>query len=557
MKKDTIYIDIEDDITAVVGKVKASDGKVVALVPPKRIGILQSAVNLRLLARVAEQGDKHLVLVTGNQALTKLAASAGIPSARTLQSKPVLPPTPHSEDSSEEEIINGDELPVGDIARAGDQPLDDTASALAAAAVDSTIRDNVAEDIESSLEARPNNQNRVKVPSFDAFRKRLILIIAGVILVSGTLVWAIMFAPKAKIIITANTIKSSANVKIRLVGTDGKTSVEDSTLRSVAQSAKKEVSIEFEATGEKEVGEKATGQIVFRNCRSVNPITIAAGTGVSAGGKTYITQAAVTVPGGGSAGWPPSCAPGVSSPVAVVAQNIGEGYNLANGTLCVAEYDCSGLLYMRATVSTAIGGGTSRKVKVPTKEDVEKATEELTRQDSSEIKKQLVGQFGEGVAILEDSMRTQSDEVKPQPAVGEEVGDGKAKLVGVVTYTMMGVDRSELTKFLDERFTKEIKDKNSQKIYDNGAKSASFVDAMHSDRDGYTATLVATAKFGPQIDEGALKTDVQGKRYSEVQAHLNGISGIKDVGTQFSPFWVSSVPRDETRITIEFKLDES
>lgn len=49
MNKDVLYIDVEDDITTIIGKVKASKSKIIALVPPKRVGVLQSAVNLRLL----------------------------------------------------------------------------------------------------------------------------------------------------------------------------------------------------------------------------------------------------------------------------------------------------------------------------------------------------------------------------------------------------------------------------------------------------------------------------------------------------------------------------
>ena len=50
MNKDIIYIDTEDDITAIIGKIKSSKENVVVLVPPKRTGVLQSAVNLRLLS---------------------------------------------------------------------------------------------------------------------------------------------------------------------------------------------------------------------------------------------------------------------------------------------------------------------------------------------------------------------------------------------------------------------------------------------------------------------------------------------------------------------------
>lgn len=61
MNKDVVYIDVEDDITAIIGKVKSSKEKIVALVPPKRISVLQSAVNLRLLQRAATQSSKRIV----------------------------------------------------------------------------------------------------------------------------------------------------------------------------------------------------------------------------------------------------------------------------------------------------------------------------------------------------------------------------------------------------------------------------------------------------------------------------------------------------------------
>ena len=66
MNKDVIYIDVEDDITAIVGKVKASKERIIALVPPKRVGVLRSAVNMRLIARTAASVDKRVVLITGD-----------------------------------------------------------------------------------------------------------------------------------------------------------------------------------------------------------------------------------------------------------------------------------------------------------------------------------------------------------------------------------------------------------------------------------------------------------------------------------------------------------
>ena len=90
-KKDVIYVDIEDDITSVIEKVKEAKASIVALVPPKRIGVLQSVVNLKLLQRAATSAKKRVVLITNDQALIGLAAGVAMPVAKNLQSRPELP----------------------------------------------------------------------------------------------------------------------------------------------------------------------------------------------------------------------------------------------------------------------------------------------------------------------------------------------------------------------------------------------------------------------------------------------------------------------------------
>ena len=117
MKKDIIYIDTEDDITSIIEKVKASNEKIIALVPPKRVGVLQSAVNLKLLQKSASASDKRIVLITTSKPLASLAAGVAIPVAKNLQSKPELAAAQDlpEVDDSEEDVINGEDLPVGEL----------------------------------------------------------------------------------------------------------------------------------------------------------------------------------------------------------------------------------------------------------------------------------------------------------------------------------------------------------------------------------------------------------------------------------------------------------
>ncbi|MBR3319681.1 hypothetical protein IKG06_04270, partial [Candidatus Saccharibacteria bacterium] len=103
MNKETIYIEPSDDITDILSRIKASDKKIIALVPPKKPTVLLSSVNIKLIARAAKSAKKAIVLVTTNDSLTKLAMTANLPVAPSLRSRPVMP---NDEDSGLKEAVD-------------------------------------------------------------------------------------------------------------------------------------------------------------------------------------------------------------------------------------------------------------------------------------------------------------------------------------------------------------------------------------------------------------------------------------------------------------------
>src|SRR5688572_8296729 len=110
--KDTIYIDVDDEITAIIDKVESSKQKIIALVLPKRAATLQSIVNMRLLKRSATNAGKNVVLITSEAALLPLAGAAGLHVAKNLQSVPEVPSSPqvgNSEGSKEDDQKNLDQ----------------------------------------------------------------------------------------------------------------------------------------------------------------------------------------------------------------------------------------------------------------------------------------------------------------------------------------------------------------------------------------------------------------------------------------------------------------
>ena len=547
MQKDVIYIDVEDDITAIIGKVKAAQHKIVALVPPKRIGAIQSAVNLKLVHRAAETADKRLVIISNNAALIALAGSAGIPVSKNLQSKPELAEIPALELDEGDDVIDGAELPIGDhVAMAGGSVDDTIAPAVGAAAVSATGGPKLRTTAGARGVATTTLRSKVKVPDFDVFRKRLFIAIAAGVLLIGGLVWALVFAPQARVIITARTTDAALSSKVT-TGDALATDLKAGTIKSLTKTVKKEASVPFTATGSKDVGEKATGSVRFSN-DSFDPVVVS-GT-VSAGGFNFTLTSPVTVPKG-TCSRPSSCSAGTATGT-IVAVEGGTRYNGVTGTVTGVGSDVS------ASLVSATTGGTDKTVVVVTQADVDKVSGDVSKAGVSEAaKKELLAQFGAGYIILDASFKADSAGVKPTPAVDAEAPDGKGALTGSVTYTLVGLPKAEVGKYLDSYFAQQIDGKTDQKTYSNGLSTVSFTNVSAIEGGGMGANITTNGKIGPRIDEVALKEYTKGKRYGEIQSYVDEINGVDSVDVKFSPFWVSSAPNDTKKITVEFKVNGS
>ena len=538
MNKDVIYIDVEDDITAIIGKVKSSKEKIVALVPPKRIGVLQSAVNLRLLQRAATQSDKRIVLITNNQALTALSAAASIPIAKNLQSKPEIAEIPALDIDNGEDVIDGSKLPVGDLANA----VDDAGDANDADGVELIKGIDIDDSSDTKNTSNLKNNKKAaskKVPDFSRFRKKLFVLIGAGVLLVATLVWAFVFAPAATVIITARTTAVPVSGIVTLGAT---TNAETGSIKAATQTLQKEASIQFEATGEKDVGEKATGVVRFSTGSIANlGLTIPAGTPVrSSSGLAYYTTAAVTF----------TLANYTGVNTNVVAAESGDKYNAATGAATGAPSGVS------ASFVGATAGGTSKTVPVVSATDVQAASEKLVAQSTDAIKTELEGKFSGNVTVISASFVADRAAAVSTPAVGAEASDKKATLTSQVTYRLTGVERSELETYLTQVLKKQMQDQTTQKVYKTGVDTATLNDFAQRG-DASSVRLVATGHIGPVIDETEIKEKVAGKRFGDIQAQLTQIEGVNDVQVKFSYFWVRTVPNDLNKIKVEFNVENA
>lgn len=544
--KETIYIDVDDEITNIIEKVRSSKAGIVALVLPKRAATLQSLVNMKLLKRSAEQSGKNLVLVTTEKNLLPLAGVAGLHVAETATSRPSIPSAPVFNDGIEDVdepvgVVSDDFNPalagatsVGVLAGMAAQNDDADDEIEVPADIDDTPDDADATDT-----TKPKRDKKLAVPSFDSFKKKMALgIVAGVTLLAF-LVWAIMFAPSATIKLATETSTVKINESVTL-STDAKElDLKQNILPATAQAQKKAYTQQVSSTGQQNNGEVASGtvKLSIQKCSgSGNPSDIPAGSSVSSSGKTYILQQ--------NASFSPSavnypCVTFSSSNVAITALKGGADYNTTSSTF-------SGPNGTSGTGSAS--GGTDDIVKVVTQSDIDSAKSKIASQDSTAVKQALSeGLRAQNLRPMETTFLANEPEVTSSAKPGD-----KADAVTVtanVNYNMLGVKEEDLRTVIASIVNKEI-DPDKQKILDNGLAKATFTQETTATTTSAVISMKAVATAGPEINVSEVKQTAKGNKAGEIEQELKKIPGVTEVQVEYSPFWVSSVPNNESKINV-------
>ncbi|MDB5164303.1 MAG: hypothetical protein JWS12_921 [Candidatus Saccharibacteria bacterium] len=547
-QKDTIYIDVDDEITTIVEKVSSSDHKILALVLPKRAAMLQSIVNMKLLKRTADSEHKKVVLITSEAGLIPLAGAVGLYVAKNLQSKPLVPSGPSISDKIETIAAEEPELD----ASTDDAPLDpkrsvgDLAGLSAADAADDEVIeiDDQPDEAEATIpKSKKSKTKKPKVPNFNQFRLRLILGIAAfIILVVG---WYLAFfvMPKAHIVLQTNT--SNVNSSLSFTASPTATALDETKLILPAKldQLKKDNSQKATATGQKDVGTKATGTATFAtqtNC--VTPVgTVPSGTTISATNLSFVTQETASFSPSGFQGG--KCV-FTSGAVPVVAQNAGEKYNL--GT---QSYTVNGYSSISGTGSD-MTGGTSKVVTVVSQQDIDSAKQKIVDQGNSGAMQDLKNTLKtEGYMSIEDSFTSSDPAVTATPKVGEQAAE--VTVTATTTYTLLGIKQADLKKIIDNDAKKQI-DSSKQTILDEGLSAAviQVQDKKGADTKLSVQTVVVA---GPELNADVVRKSVAGKKKGDAKATLEARPGIKQATVTYSPFWVSKTPKKTSKISVIFE----
>lgn len=241
----------------------------------------------------------------------------------------------------------------------------------------------------------------------------------------------------------------------------------------------------------------------------------------------------------------------------VVAAENGDKYNIAEATSGWSTAT-SGII---VSSSTAMTGGSSKKVKVVSKKDVETAEAGLENEGESEAREELTRNFGNNYLLIENSFTTTSGKLSSSPAIDEEVKDGvKPKVIKEVKYSIYAVERDALNKYIKSKVMSSLGD-DTQTLYSTGIADTEDendkgrIESFKNDKDGITGILKTVVRTGPAVTEQMLADKALGKKIGEVQSLVKSINGVSEVKVHTSYFWVTSVPDDPNKVSYDISVE--
>ncbi len=548
--RSTIYLDVEDDITSIIGQLTKADNEEVALVVPKRSTVLQSAVNLKLLKKAAATSHKRPILVTEDAAINKIASRLDILTAANLRVEAVVPKSEQSKPPAiPSDVIEGealDELAKPTEAKSTEKPAGpELASAAGAAAITAA----------SEGKAKPTDQTesgtkkRRGIPNFDLFKKRVVLIVLGIV-GFGFLIWWLFFSlPKANIVIEGVTAPLATSFDFTA---DTKASNPDNNnkvLPATTEQVNKTFTATFAATGQQNNGNKASGKVTMaaQNCSTPDtPSDVPAGTNLVANNLTYITQSDTSFVfkdiSGGCINYEST------SDTPITAQKGGSSYNTEDGT----DFTVTGRSDVSASGSAS--AGTDKLQTVVQQLDINAAQKNLLDGNQDSVKKELAGQFSADLFVLNDSYKETVKQSTSAPAVGKEATT--ATLTLEVDYSESGVKKGDLTSLMKQIEQAQANGQNKQGlgVVDEGLAQAKITLKSSPSKTAQIFHIETTALLGPDINLDQLRNQLAGKKAGEAAQLIENYANVNNATVSLSPFWVTHVPNNPSKVTIQIKV---
>lgn len=529
-----IYLEPDDEITTVVRRLRAADAGRVILVAPGRTKATTSAMSLRLLAGVAREEGRELVLVA-DPAARSLAGEAGIVATASVAEARALrdlaPVAGGKPSGARISVARGPRRapPVPPAPRERAVPL----TAPPAGSLDETRA--VPVPVATPAVPRASRRTRRGIPAG--------LLAALALLLVGAVAAGAVLLPGATVRLAPATEPLGPFDYELVTGTD---------LELQTTAGEEPTSVSQPVTGIREDRIAATGVVVLQNWNTV-AIAVGAGTEVAAGDIVFMTDARVVVPPGGLTP-EGTIAPGTES-VGVTAVAPGPAGNVPAEAIDTMRTEPTASLlrgFPNARLRVVINpdptaGGLVEDVPVVAQADVDAALATLRSQLDAAVA--AARQEGDARFYLEPVEGEIAVDVEiPADLVGRE-DETAFELPATLRWTLHWVDREEVERLARERLAADPRAalEGRELLLDEA-----MVEIGPPVREETAARIPVRVAAGtaPVVDPDAIRDLVAEQTPEDAEAAL---AHIGPASVDLWPGWVDRVPGLRWRISIEIE----
>lgn len=405
-----------------------------------------------------------------------------------------------------------------------------------------------------SLPKIKNPFENFRLPVIGKTKKGVILIPLVIVSIAGAFVYYGNTVPKAKVVITVGAQPYTRSITIK-VDSGGQTSVDKMTLKGSVLTTSIQETAEMDTTGTKTVGEKAEGEIILYN-KTSSKIKLDKGDVVKYKGKSedlsYILKDEVEVPES-----TPQDPLDPASPLnpgeakaKIIAKDIGDDYNLEEDkSFEIEDYKKNELAGKN---KGKISGGSSKEVKIVTKEDMDKLSNQLKDTSIRKAEESIRGKLGTSQKLIEGSVKTSINSENFSAKVDDE--KEKISLTQEATGEALIYNENDLNKFIEDYFKNVIPEGHympdkDKKITVNvlGQSASSVLSSAEADIQVTLSSIII-----PDIKEDDVRENLKGKNNEEAKQYIDGLKNIEAYEFNISPVvpFFSKVPKDTRRIDV-------
>lgn len=377
--------------------------------------------------------------------------------------------------------------------------------------------------------------------------------VLGVFLLGITALYGFS-ATQTKVNVTAYLQKEPifSDVKITLDPSIDSTDAQNNILKAAVKKKEVKDSEELSTTGEKIIGEKATGTVTILN-KTENDKSFSKGTEITASGKKFILEDDVTVASSSAK----ENANGKTldygkADVKVTAADIGADFNVGKDTeFSIANFSTD---TYAARSTDEFKGGSSREIQAVAKADHDKLRESLRKSLLKKAEEEYKSGAGENEFVV---LTGKSKILKEEFSAKVDDETNSVKLTLTMEVEAFSYNADDLKPIAQENLQSQVPSggtllEESVSILSKQSESSTTSAKIELD-----ARL--SADYTPATNQDQWKTEISGKQADQAKKILEDKKEIQKVEFSFSPAFIqkvfNSLPRSANRITIETKVE--